>query len=50
MSSKKEDMIYFLNKDEKIEYFKKCIGCKYDCKQSFRVKAVMCSKYKSSEK
>lgn len=48
--SKKEDLSFFLNKNGEIEYFKLCVGCKHDCKQSFRVKEVRCPKYKSREK
>lgn len=43
--SKTTAMTYYKNDKGIIQYHKKCIGCIYDCKQSFRSE-LACSRYK----
>lgn len=37
---------YYANDKGVLEYYKLCEQCKNDCKQSFRISGIMCSKYK----
>ena len=43
---KKDEWQFFRTKNGKISYHKKCLGCVHDCKQSYRVKAIYCPRYK----
>lgn len=36
---------FFTNDDGKIEFNKKCMRCKNECKQSYRATIVCCPKY-----
>ena len=43
---KKDEWLFFRTKNNRISYHKKCLGCVHDCKQSYRVKAIYCPRYK----
>jgi len=43
---KKDIWQFFRTKNNRISYHKKCLGCVHNCKQSYRVKAIYCPRYK----
>ena len=43
---KKDIWQFFRTKNNRISYHKKCLGCVHDCKQSYRVNAICCPRYK----
>lgn len=44
-----DDMSFFKNETEQIEYNSHCLKCPKECKQSFRAKIITCSEIKKEE-
>jgi hypothetical protein len=47
----KQEMAFFIHpKTGYVTYNKKCLRCKEDCKQSYRVELIVCKHYSTEEK
>ena len=45
MNKQERETIFFLNKKGEIQYHKRCANCVNKCKQSHKVKGIICPQY-----
>jgi hypothetical protein len=41
--------IFFLDKKGEVQFYKDCIKCKKDCKQSYKITGLHCNKFEKNK-